>query len=275
MSRLSGSWPRALTPSTSGPRRTAPAVPGSSRGLPEPGRPTEARPAPCEIGEHTFGIAPHGWGKYRFCLDHDLARIGFSTSRHLPTVRIQPRIRVPPCGWARGGRGDVARNARARAGAAPLGQPGRSLRRLAGLDALRRCPPLRLPGRGPSYLRSRRDLDRLRVRVPQDQDPAGSSLQRPRRQPRTPAGGTRSGASATCTACPCTDSNSGCSHQVLVEFDLNTPDQVLTAAGDLWAYATGEWLTYRSPRADQTPLPLAPGPRVAAGPGSEARTAGR
>jgi hypothetical protein len=49
------------------------------------------RPAPCEIGEHTFGIAPNGWGKYRFCLDHHMARIGFSTSRHLPTVRIQPR----------------------------------------------------------------------------------------------------------------------------------------------------------------------------------------
>ena len=49
------------------------------------------RPAPCQIGEHTFGIAPHGWGKYRFCLDHHMARIGFSTSPHLPTVRIQPR----------------------------------------------------------------------------------------------------------------------------------------------------------------------------------------
>ncbi len=48
--------------------------------------------------------------------------------------------------------------------------------------------------------------------------------------------------------------------QGLVEFDLNTPDQVLAAAGDLWAYATGEWLTYRSPTADQTRSrwPLAP-----------------
>jgi hypothetical protein len=34
--------------------------------------------------------------------------------------------------------------------------------------------------------------------------------------------------------------------EALVEFDLNTPDQVLAAAGDLWAYATGDWLTYRS-----------------------------
>jgi len=48
--------------------------------------------------------------------------------------------------------------------------------------------------------------------------------------------------------------------QGLVEFDLNTPDQVLAAASDLWAYATGEWLTYRSPTEDRTRSrwPLAP-----------------
>lgn len=49
------------------------------------------RPAPFELGEHVFGITPHGWGKYRFCLEHAMARIGLSTSRHLPTVRVQPR----------------------------------------------------------------------------------------------------------------------------------------------------------------------------------------
>ena len=27
------------------------------------------RPAPCPIGDLTFGIAPHGWGRYRYCLD--------------------------------------------------------------------------------------------------------------------------------------------------------------------------------------------------------------
>ena len=59
--------------------------------MPGTGRRAKSPGAPCEIGEHTFGIAPHGWGKYRFCLDHNMARIGFSTSRHLPTVRIQPR----------------------------------------------------------------------------------------------------------------------------------------------------------------------------------------
>ena len=49
------------------------------------------RKAPCEIGNAIFGISPYGWGKYRFCLDHQMARIGFSTSQYLPTVRIQPR----------------------------------------------------------------------------------------------------------------------------------------------------------------------------------------
>jgi len=40
--------------------------------------------------------------------------------------------------------------------------------------------------------------------------------------------------------------------QGLLEFDLNTPEQVMAAAGDLWAYATSDWLTYRSPTADKT-----------------------
>jgi hypothetical protein len=40
--------------------------------------------------------------------------------------------------------------------------------------------------------------------------------------------------------------------QGLTEFDLDTPAELLAAAGDLWTYATGEWLTHRSPTDDQT-----------------------
>lgn len=46
---------------------------------------------PFELGPFTFGLAPHGWGKYRYCLDHESGRIGFTSSRRLPSVRIQPR----------------------------------------------------------------------------------------------------------------------------------------------------------------------------------------
>src|SRR5580658_6095583 len=46
---------------------------------------------PFELGPLTFGLAPHGWGEYRFCLDHESGRIGFTSSTKLPQVRIQPR----------------------------------------------------------------------------------------------------------------------------------------------------------------------------------------
>ena len=48
-------------------------------------------PVPFELGSLTLGLAPHGWGKYRYCLDHETGRIGFTSSRRLPSVRIQPR----------------------------------------------------------------------------------------------------------------------------------------------------------------------------------------
>jgi hypothetical protein len=46
---------------------------------------------PFELGPLTFGLAPHGWGKYRYCLDHESGRIGFTSSRRLPCLRVQPR----------------------------------------------------------------------------------------------------------------------------------------------------------------------------------------
>ena len=36
-------------------------------------------PVPFELGSLTFGLAPHGWGKYRYCLDHETGRIGFTS----------------------------------------------------------------------------------------------------------------------------------------------------------------------------------------------------
>jgi hypothetical protein len=48
-------------------------------------------PVPFDLGPLTFGLAPHGWGKYRYCLDHETGRIGFTASRRMPSLRIQPR----------------------------------------------------------------------------------------------------------------------------------------------------------------------------------------
>ena len=51
----------------------------------------ESIPVPFELGPLTFGLAPHGWGKYRDRLDRESGRIGFTKSTRLPAIRVQPR----------------------------------------------------------------------------------------------------------------------------------------------------------------------------------------
>jgi hypothetical protein len=46
---------------------------------------------PFELGLLTFGLTPHGWGKYRYCLDHESGRIGVTSSRRLLALRIPAR----------------------------------------------------------------------------------------------------------------------------------------------------------------------------------------
>jgi hypothetical protein len=46
---------------------------------------------PLRLGHEQFDVAPHGFQRYRFCLDHPYGRVGISTSSHLPTFRVQPR----------------------------------------------------------------------------------------------------------------------------------------------------------------------------------------
>jgi hypothetical protein len=51
-------------------------------------------PLSCPVGDLEFKIAPHGWGRYRYLLVHDVGRIGVSTSEHLPPIRVQPRAEL-------------------------------------------------------------------------------------------------------------------------------------------------------------------------------------
>ena len=36
------------------------------------------RAVPFELGDELVGMVPHAWGRYRFCLEHRLARIGLT-----------------------------------------------------------------------------------------------------------------------------------------------------------------------------------------------------
>lgn len=44
----------------------------------------------CSLGGTPVRIEPFAWGKYRYCAVHELARLGFTPSQHLPVVRVQP-----------------------------------------------------------------------------------------------------------------------------------------------------------------------------------------
>lgn len=47
-------------------------------------------PIDASLGGTPVRVEPFAWGKYRYCAVHELARLGFTPSRHLPVVRVQP-----------------------------------------------------------------------------------------------------------------------------------------------------------------------------------------
>ena len=213
------------------------------------------RPAPCQIGKHTFGIAPHGWGKYRFCLDHHMARIGFSTSRHLPTVRVQPRSEFLHAV------GPGAAVATLREVLEPeLGQLRLWVNRV---DLFADWQGWTL-----SLDDAHRFVCRAEARRTYEVGGTLTGLEFGSRKTKTLLARLYDKTAETAAkdtgwwhevwgenyvhGLPVHRLEFEFSRQGLVEFDLNTPDQVLGAVGDLWAYATGEWLTYRSPTNDQT-----------------------
>jgi hypothetical protein len=42
------------------------------------------------LGGQPVRVQPSAWGKYRYCAQHELARLGFTPSRQFPIVRVQP-----------------------------------------------------------------------------------------------------------------------------------------------------------------------------------------
>lgn len=51
-------------------------------------------PMPIELGGESFALRPHAWGKYRYCLDHEGLRLGVTPSNRLPAIRVQPRAEL-------------------------------------------------------------------------------------------------------------------------------------------------------------------------------------
>jgi hypothetical protein len=47
-------------------------------------------PVPFELGSLTFGLAPHGWGKYRYCLDHETGGSASPPAAGCPRCAFSP-----------------------------------------------------------------------------------------------------------------------------------------------------------------------------------------
>jgi hypothetical protein len=221
------------------------------------------RPAPCEIGDRTVGIAPHGWGKYRFCLDHEMACIGFSTSRHLPTVRVQPRSEFLHA---------VGPDAAVAALHEVLSTELRQLRLWVNrVDLFADWEGWNLTLADASRFVCRADARRTHeVAGALTGFEFGSRTTKTllaRLYDKTADMAAKDNGwwfeiwgDRYVAGMPVHRLEFEIGRQGLMEFDLNTPAPVLAAVGDLWAYAAGEWLTFRSPTADRTRSrwPLAP-----------------
>jgi hypothetical protein len=213
------------------------------------------RRAPCQIGNAIFGISPYGWGKYRFCLDHQMARIGFSTSKYLPTVRIQPRAEYlhaigpaavlaslqetlgPQLGRLRFGVSRVDLFADWQGWSLSLDEADHFVCRA---DARRTYES---GGILTGFEFGTRKTKTFSVRL-YDKT---AEIAAKGHEWWLEVWGERYEAGLTVHRLEFEIGRQG-----LTEFNLDTPDQVLAAAGDLWTYATGQWLTHRSPTEDQT-----------------------
>ena len=213
------------------------------------------RSAPCQIGGLWFGIAPHGWGKYRFCLDHPMARLGFTESRHLPAVRIQPRAEFLHAV----GPGSLLVSLRELL-EPTLGPLRFSVSRLdlftdvqgwaLALDDAHRfvCRAdsrriYQVGGTLTGFEFGSRKTNALCARIydkTADIEAKGSAWWHEVWGERFVEG------------LPVHRVEFELGRQGLTDFGIDTPGDALEAKGDLWRYATEAWLTYRSPTADRT-----------------------
>jgi hypothetical protein len=246
------------------------------------------QPLPTVINGLAVTVAAHGWGKYRYSCEHPGVRIGITTSRHLPTLRLQPRTE-----YLHG------------AG------PERAVTELVGLaarlidDVVLSVNRIDLYADWQDWNLAAGDRDRFVGQA----DTTRSYL-----QGATLSGfdfGTRASHSMVGRIydktldlrrtgaiwwhdvwgdryqpeTPVYRIEFEFARATLREFGLSTPAEVLATRADLWAYASEEWLTHRNPTADRTrsrnqrrlgpnPAPLVAG-RTARRPTGPSRQTGR
>jgi hypothetical protein len=209
------------------------------------------RPVPLVIGEEIAVLADHAWGRYRFCLDTRLGRIGLTESEHLPAVRVQPRAEtlhslgpkatvaavealllpeVPASSWSVS-RVDVFCDVQ---GWAPCANDAK--RFVCRADARRTFEDRgQLTGFSFGSRRTRTLYGRVYDKSAEVEHKGTTWWHEIWGDAHRPGE-------------PVWRIEFEVARDALGEFGLASPDEVLDGAGDLWRYLTCEWLTLREPK---------------------------
>jgi hypothetical protein len=221
------------------------------------------QPLPFTLGGLTFGLAPHGWQRYRYLLCHETGRIGFSTSGHLPAVRVQPKAEllhaVGPAATVAGYQHLLAtdcKDLRFSVNRVDLFSDwqGWALDETHRRRFSCRAGALRSFEEGGAFrgfefgCRSTKTLTARIYDKSAEIAHSGADWW-------TAIWGERH-----VLGVPVHRVEFEIGRKAITDFNLDTPPQVLAAAGDIWRYATGEWLTYRLPAAgtNRSRRPVAP-----------------
>jgi hypothetical protein len=214
------------------------------------------------LGDERFNLYPHGWGRYNYLLAGEMGSVGITMSKHLPPVRVQPRASLL---HAIGAQATVDRF---RQLLAPLVEA--LTFSVTRVDLYADFQGLALD----ASCRERFVCRAGAVRVFEEEG-AFTGIQLGKRSTKTFSARiynkttelASSGADWWLAiwgdgyeqALPVFRVEFEIGRQAITDFGLDTPEQVLAAGGDLWRYATQEWLTYRDPaRSERSRWPLAP-----------------
>lgn len=212
-------------------------------------------PVEIVLGGLTMQLQPRKWGLYRYCIDDPYARIGFSPKGKIPAIRVQPRAEfLHGAGvefvveWARSLLESVC---------------GPVLFQVSRLDLFADFQGLSVSGDGRHEFVCRADVRHL-----YEDGELFNGLQF----------GSRSSGTIFARIYDKTieSAKTGSAYwldvwgeryepglavarvefelhrEVLRQFGVSTPEEVLGVSGSLWHYLTHDWLTHRTPTVDET-----------------------
>ena len=212
-------------------------------------------PVEITLGGRAMQLQPRKWGLYRYCLDHPYARFGFTPKDKIPAIRVQPRAEfLHGAGvdyvveWARSFLESVC---------------GPVLLEVSRLDLFADFQGLSVSGDQRREFLCRADARHLFETAEEFNGLQIGSRSSGTIFARIYDKTIESAKSGTAywkdvwgdlydPALHVTRVEFELHREVLRQFAISTPDEVLGATGSLWHYLTQDWLTHRIPSDDDT-----------------------